>query len=225
MRETTTVGRQRHHSSASAPIAAAVGVGAMAAADALACERRLIAADVHDLVLQDLMLALAGARELARDPRDANERASAVLAAVERAVAGARRIMDDLKTGEREPVAQAVEAGVRAAAGSAPLRFDASGVPAGSQPDQPTLDALVHIGREAVANAVKHASPSSVEVVLERADEWRLRVRDDGTGWLSAEAPDGFGLDSMRRCAQMLGGALRVVSASGSGTTVEATLP
>lgn len=198
--------------------------------DALARERLRVAADIHDLVLQNLVLALAGARALTQgQDLDTHERAGAVVAAAERAVAGARQIMNELKTREREPVVQAVETSVRAAAGDTPLRFDASGVPAGAQPDPPTCDALVHIGREAVANAVKHAAPGLVEVVLERADEWRLRVRDDGLGWAPAEAEKsengGFGLGSMRRCAQTLGGVLRVTSARDVGTTVEATLP
>jgi signal transduction histidine kinase len=195
-------------------------------------ERLRIAADIHDLVLQNLVLALAGARALAQGQApDAPERtgAVAVAAAAERAVAGARQILDELKTRERVPVVQAVETGVRVAAGDTPLRFDASGVPAGVQPDPPTLDALVHIGREAVTNAVKHAAPCTVEVVLERADEWRLRVRNDGRGWAPTDIEKsengGFGLGSMRRCAQTLGGALHITSAHDTGTTVEATLP
>jgi signal transduction histidine kinase len=106
-----------------------------------------------------------------------------------------------------------------------PLSFCADGVPAGKQPDQPTLDAVVHVAREAVTNAVKHAAPSSVEAVLEYGDGWRLLVRDDGCGFDPAGAQRGFGLDSMSARAQALGGNLRVTSAVGVGTTVEAILP
>lgn len=192
--------------------------------DALARERRRIAADVHDLVMQDLAFALATARVLADEPVRAAQ-ASAVVAAGERALAGARHVVGGLVAHDRTPVVEAVEAGVRTAVRNTPLRFDAAGVPAGAQPDRPTLDALVHIAREAVTNAVKHAAPTSVEVVLEREDEWRLLVRDDGRGFDALTAGGGFGLQSMRAHAVALGGSLRVSSSPEHGTAVEAMLP
>jgi signal transduction histidine kinase len=192
--------------------------------DALARERRRIAADVHDLVMQDLAFALATARALADEPVHASQ-AVAVVAAGERALAGARHVVGGLITQDRKPVVKSVEAGVRTAARDTPLSFDATGVPVDVQPDPPTLDALVHIGREAVTNAIKHASPVAIEVALERADEWRLRVRDDGRGFDVMAAGGGFGLQSMNRYAQALGGSLRVMSVPELGTTVEVILP
>jgi signal transduction histidine kinase len=207
-------------------------LGGETVADALARERRRIAAEVHDLVMQDLSLALASARALADDPVAARH-ASVVVAAGERALAGARRIVSELAAPDRKPLVEAVEAverSVRRAARDVPLSFDAHGVTVGAQPDEPTLDALVHIGREAVTNAIKHAAPTAIEVVLERAEEWHLRVRDDGHGSDAGDAGGrrgvgGFGLASMRRHAHALGGSLRVSSAPGAGTTVEAVLP
>jgi signal transduction histidine kinase len=195
-----------------------------ATADALAQERRRIAADVHDLIMQDLAFALATARGLADDAVRA-PLASAVVAAGERALAGARSVVSDLIARERKPVVEAVEEGVRTAARQVSLSFDANGVPVDAQPDLATLDALVHIGREAVTNAIKHAAPRAVEVVLEHGDEWRLRVRDDGHGFDASGARCGLGLQSMKRHAHALGGLLRVTSAAGAGTTVEALLP
>lgn len=192
--------------------------------DALVRERHRIAADVHDLVMQDLAFALANARALADDPA-CTPQASAVVAAGERALEGARNLVGELVDRDCQPVVEAVEGSVRKAARHASLNFDACGVPAGSQPDQPTLDTLVHIGREAVTNAIKHADPISIEVVLEHTDEWRLQVRDDGRGFDARDGMEGFGLESMRRHAQALGGLLRVTSAAESGTTVEAILP
>ena len=91
------------------------------------------------------------------------------------------------------------------AAGHVPLSFDVTRVPADAQPDEPTLDTLVHIGREAVRNAVKHADPLAIWVVLEYADEWRLQVRDEGRGFDESDTGGGFGLDSMSRHAHALG--------------------
>lgn len=192
-----------------------------AVGEALAEERRRIAADVHDLVMQDLSLALATARTL--PSQDATH--ATLVAAAERALAGARRMLDELADRHRQPVVEAVRAGVEAAARDVPLSFATRGVSEHTQPDPPTLDALVHIAREAVTNAVKHAAPDAVEVELEHADEWKLRVSDDGRGFVAAGAHRGFGLESMHSHARALGGSLYVSSIAELGTTVEARLP
>ncbi len=193
-------------------------------AEAVARERRRIAADVHDLVMQDLAFALASARQLADGEATAGHTA-AVVAAGERSLAAARQLVDALLDEQHMPVVEAVRASVSVAARHTPLSFDASGTPAGVQPDKPTLDALIHIGREAVTNAVKHAAPGNVEVVLEHAEEWQLLIRDDGRGFETSAASAGFGLRSMSGQALALGGSLRVSSALGAGTTVQASLP
>jgi two-component system NarL family sensor kinase len=190
----------------------------------LARERRRIAADVHDLIMQDLSLALASARSLTDDPASA-EQAAVVVSAGERALAGARQLLGELAEHDARPIALAVEASARAAARHTPLAFNAVRVPTTVELDQPTHHALVHIAREAVTNAVKHAQASTVEVVLEHAGQWRLTVRDDGRGFDEAPAGGGFGLASMRHSAHVLGGAVHVGRASGGGTTVEAVLP
>jgi signal transduction histidine kinase len=194
--------------------------------DVLSEDRRRIAADVHDLIMQDLSFALATARTLANDPAMAPQ-ASVVVAAGERALAGARDVVRGLVSEEdREPVVEAVEASVRVAARNAAVSFDAEGVHASAQTDQRTRNALVHIGREAVTNAIKHAgSEAAVEVAFEHGEEWRLTVRDRGCGFDLNRTPTGFGLESMRERALELGGSLHVTSMVGKGCTVEATLP
>jgi signal transduction histidine kinase len=201
--------------------------GREALAETLADERRRMAADVHDLIMQDLSFALATARTLAADPAAAPQ-ASIVVAAGERALAGARDVIGGLVGRDREPVVEAVEDVVMVAARGVPLSFDAAGVATSAQPDHLTLQTLIHVGREGVTNAVKHADPRFIEVRLDHADEWRLQVRDHGRGFdPAALAGDGFGLASMRRHAETLGGSLHIVSASGStaGTLVEVVLP
>ncbi|MGA2164181.1 MAG: ATP-binding protein [Solirubrobacteraceae bacterium] len=194
----------------------------------LARERWQMATDVHDLIMQDLSLALANARALKDDPLPP-ARAGVVVGALERALAGARNVLEGLSESDARPIAQTIEASARAAARTTPLRFDGARVPSSAQPDPPTRAALVHIAREAVANAVKHAHPNAIEVVLEHSGQWRLTVRDDGSGFDEAlttpPAVGGFGLVSMRESAHALGGAVHVGSANGAGTTVEAVLP
>lgn len=194
------------------------------ATEALLAERRRLAADVHDLVMQELSVALAGARTLTRDSVLAS-RADGIVLAGEQALAGARGILSTLAERDRKPVVEAVGEGVRAAARHTHLSFDACNVPPDARSDGVTLDALVHIAREAVTNAVKHAAPRTITVVLERDEEWHLRVCDDGRGFAYAEGKRGFGLQSMRETSRALGGRLRLSSMPGKGTTVEAVLP
>jgi signal transduction histidine kinase len=191
---------------------------------ALARERQRMAADVHDLIMQDLSFALANARTLVDDPASAGS-VRTVVSAGERALAGARDVVSGLTEPSSQPIAEAVESSVRTAARHTPLRFHATGSVAAAQPDESTRDALVHIAREAVTNAVKHARPATIEVALEHDDEWRLSVRDDGRGFDAGYDRAGFGLASMRRQAEALGGALRVRSGESGGTTVEASVP
>ena len=184
-------------------------------------ERRRMAADVHDLVMQDLALALATARMLADD----TPAAESIVAAAERALAAARGLVSGLGVQRSEPIAAAVTAGVRKAARDIPVTVVAQDVPPLPQPDRQTFSAIVHIAREAVANAVKHGSPTRIDVALECPEEWRLRIRDDGCGFDAERASGGFGLHSMRRQAHALGGRLKVTSDAGAGTTVVALLP
>jgi signal transduction histidine kinase len=160
------------------------------------------------------------------DDQTSGDQARTVVAAGERALAGAREVVDGLLSQHHEPVVEAVQASVRAAARNANVSFDADGVQTSAQPDRQTRHALVHIGREAVTNAVKHAgSDADVEVVFEHGDEWRLTVRDSGRGFDPSFASCGFGLESMRACAQELGGSLQVSSSPGVGSTIEVSLP
>ena len=86
---------------------------------------------------------------------------------------------------------------------------------------------LFSIGREALANVVKHANASSVWVSVEpRPEAVLLEVRDDGRGFDPAVVrPDHFGLESMRSRAQELGGHLTISSGPEHGTVVRAQAP
>jgi signal transduction histidine kinase len=89
---------------------------------------------------------------------------------------------------------------------------------------------LLRICEEAVANSVKHAHPTQVEVNLQyAANELRLRVRDNGCGF-NPGGPDGekaghFGLAGIRERAQSLGGNMSLKSQPGQGTEIIVRLP
>ncbi len=140
-------------------------------------------------------------------------------------------MLGGLSEHDTRPIAQTIEASVRAAARHTPLRFDAARAPSSAQPDQPTRAALVHIAREAVTNAVKHARPNAIEVVLEHAGQWRLTVRDDGRGFdeapaaTPAAAASGWSACASPHTRSAAPCTSAAPAPGGAGTTVEACSP
>jgi len=87
---------------------------------------------------------------------------------------------------------------------------------------------LLHIGQEALTNAVKHGKATRIVLTLSYADEiFRLHVGDDGRGFdaRAPAAPGRLGLVGMRERARACGGELTVRRRPGGGTRVTARLP
>jgi signal transduction histidine kinase len=74
---------------------------------------------------------------------------------------------------------------------------------------------------------IKHARAQQVLIRLRvTGDRVCLAVTDDGAGFTMAPVgPGAFGLHIMHERAAALGGAVRITSAPGCGTTVSAHLP
>jgi signal transduction histidine kinase len=86
---------------------------------------------------------------------------------------------------------------------------------------------LFGIGREALANVVKHAHAQTASVRIQAgAASVVLEVADDGCGFdPGTEHAGHFGLGSMRSRADELGAELHITSAPGRGTVVRVELP
>lgn len=84
--------------------------------------------------------------------------------------------------------------------------------------------------RELLLNVVKHAGVDEAEVVLERIDEGRirLRVRDRGRGFVAHASPGAtgeFGLLSIRERLNQMGGTMEIRSSPGRGACVTLVIP
>ncbi len=80
---------------------------------------------------------------------------------------------------------------------------------------------LLRIVREAITNAASHGASEHVRVSLERAQQLRLVIEDDGCGFDPGhERAGGFGLQSMHERAASVGAELSVESAPEHGTRV-----
>jgi signal transduction histidine kinase len=88
------------------------------------------------------------------------------------------------------------------------------------------VDALYRIAQEAIANALRHGQPSTLEVALDyKPGSVSLSVADDGSGFdLKVSHGRGFGLAGMRERVRALRGDFSVSSEPGGGTRVRAEI-
>lgn len=189
-------------------------------------ERERIARDLHDSIIQDIFATGLGLQNIAFTTSDEK-----VHAAVKEAVDNLNQTIEALRSFIYELRPQAVGFAERCSrmAGRLSRQFeipvsvecdDLHGV------DDVVAEQIERIIREAVANALRHGSPTSVAIeVLRRPRRVLARVRDDGKGFDPSTAERGMGLDSMRLRAERLGGTLGLFSEPGEGTTVSLTVP
>jgi signal transduction histidine kinase len=90
---------------------------------------------------------------------------------------------------------------------------------------RPVQQLCYQVTREALANVVRHANASRVEIAIEkRGATVRLSILDDGTGIDTASGKGGIGLDGLRERLEFMGGRLLIVSKAGS-TRLVAEIP
>ena len=186
-------------------------------------ERRRIARELHDGLAQELFFIATKSGILAR--KEVFPGAAELHDAAQRALIESRRAIASLSTAANERLDVAL---MREAEGTA-SRFSISldlQVQQGLEASAATHSALVRIAREAITNAARHAGAAKIKVRLAKDDGFRLSVSDDGSGFDPQEVgDDSFGLASMRERVRALGGELRIDSALGRGTVVEAVVP
>ena len=89
-----------------------------------------------------------------------------------------------------------------------------------------TSDTLFRIGQEALANAVRHANPSALQICLSYGESsLQLLVEDDGQGFVVDSDSAGFGIRGMRKRADSISAELQIRSTPGQGTLVQAIAP
>ena len=189
-------------------------------------ERQRIACDLHDGLSQELAYLtrnLSGLQGVTDETTLRQLRGS-----VDRARLASRQAIHRVAAPARPEVADALAEAAAGVAERLGLDLDldldldlASGV--GLAPAQ--ADALVQIACEALTNVARHSGSRQAHLVLRRdGGRVHLLVRDPGRGFDTAASRPGFGLRSMQARARAVGGELRVTSAPGAGSLVEATL-
>lgn len=196
------------------------------AIDASDAERRRIARDLHDGVVQDLAGTTYSISAVQRDPgtpAQARETLEGATTSLRASLKALRSLLaeihppdlnaEDLAIALADLIAPAAAAGIQASV-SVNGASDASDAAA----------ALVwRVAQEAVRNAIRHSQASTLAVTV-RGDTHRicLEVVDDGVGFdPEVRDPDRFGLRGLRSLVTDIGGRLEVRSAVGDGTTVK----
>jgi two-component system NarL family sensor kinase len=199
-------------------------------------ERRQIAADLHDGVVQDLAgagYALAALQRRVDDPA-ATKNVDQVGRVVRGAVESLRRLMVDIYPPDLSG------AGLPGAIDdlAEPLRRSGVTVDVHAEPlpdaDSDVTATLYRVARETLANVAKHAEASTVEVDLTVDRDGAppcvvLRVSDDGVGiregQLDRRAEGHLGLRLLIDRVADQGGELTVTARPGGGTLALARVP
>jgi two-component system, NarL family, sensor kinase len=196
------------------------------AIDSSEAERRRIARDLHDGVVQELAgtaFALSGS---AREPGISDGVRSDLDGAgqaIRRSLRQLRSLLVEIHPPElsasglpaalEDLIAPARSAGMRAT-------VSVSGID--DAPDV-VVTLIWRAAQEAIRNAVRHAHATNLEVAVTGNDRlvW-LTVRDDGIGFDPAGPADGgsFGLRGLKSLIEDGGGRVQVESGPGEGTTV-----
>jgi signal transduction histidine kinase len=199
------------------------------AVEASASERRRIAADLHDSVVQDLAAvsySLSGAADRSSDGISASLRTAA--ATVRRSIQSLRTLLveiypDNLQTEGLAEALSDLSAQLRGSGVEVGLR-----VPNHLELPRATTELVFRVAAEALRNVAGHARATSAELTLRLEDGWvELVVADDGRGF-DPDAPSAaghLGLPLLHDRAQRAGGSLTVESKPRAGTWVRLRLP
>ncbi|HKH09983.1 MAG TPA: PAS domain S-box protein [Rubrobacter sp.] len=194
-------------------------------------ERRRIARELHDVVLQDLTYALQSLRISPRMPEGADRDAEAgrQVEALQRSVSGIRDAIYDLRlegAGE-QTLARSLESIVELSRQLSPGCAFGLTVGEGFPRDGrgPLAVEVARVVQEALANVRRHSGAEHASVrLLVRGDEALVEILDDGRGFAPGTAA-GMGLTGMRERAASLDGELEVEGSAGSGTRVSLRVP
>lgn len=198
-------------------------------------ERRRIAADLHDSVVQDLAGSSMSLTAIARTLRQSGDARSAD--DLDARARDLRQNIRDLRTlvvaiAPRRLHEEGLAVALEDLASTARARGITTSVAVDADlPLDRTGEALLYRGaQEAVRNTMTHTDAESVDIaVTESGGAVRLRVHDDGDGFDPASPPAGaddhVGLRLLAELAGDVGGTLDVRSAPGAGTTLVLEVP
>lgn len=198
-------------------------------------ERQRLARDLHDTVAQTLysMTLLSEAvRRMANagDLAQVQAYAGRLGETAQQSLKEMRLLVYEMRTAmlEEQGLAKAIQNRLDAVEKRSGIDVHFQTNLEGKLPNQ-LEKSLFYIVNEALTNSLKHATASSVNVVMcvDGENEVAIEVSDNGRGFdMDAALEDGgIGLNSMKERAEKLGGGVRIYSESNKGTRVLLRVP
>lgn len=187
-------------------------------------ERRRIARDLHDGVIQELSFIRSQVAAFRSRPPEP-VLLDFVVTAAESALAESRRAVRALSDATPDALDVVVRRTVAEVADRSGLavRYDLA---PGLHLSAAVTEQVRRIAREVVTNTVKHARAETFTVSMRpEAGTVRLVFADDGNGFDTERPSEGLGLRSMGERAARIDGRLLVAAAPGDGARVEVELP
>ena len=189
-------------------------------------ERRRIARDLHDGVVQDLAGTAFSLTAMGRDervPADLQGDLHQAGQSLRTSLKSLRSLLVSIHPPDlhAEGLAAALT-DLTAPAATADIETRVRVSDIGPVTDD-TVTLVWRVAQEAVRNAIRHARATTLDVDLQReADRLVLRVVDDGSGFdpEGDRAPESFGLRGLASLVRDAGGRLDVRSTPGTGTEV-----
>jgi len=210
------------------------------AVEASEIERRRIARDLHDGVVQDLTgmaFALTAASARLKDSDDSSKSAE-LIELLDESAEGSRVAMKDLRTLIIEIAPPTLRReGLHAALLEVLKTLERGGTQTSLElpsnmrlrPDRASL--IFRVAQEILRNVAAHAEAKSVSVGLRQEDgQAVLRIDDDGKGFsvedvMRRRAEGHVGTNAIVELAEEAGGSLTIDSAPGKGTRVTLLVP
>jgi signal transduction histidine kinase/CheY-like chemotaxis protein len=196
-------------------------------------ERNRMARDIHDTIAQGIMGVIvqlqaagdAASKGYKKEARNHLQNASNL---ARDSLNEARRSVSALRPQvlEKATFWEALQRLVKNATAGTELRTEFE--VRGKWRDLPskTEDNLLHIGQEALTNALKYAHATRFDLRLRfKANEVQLELEDNGGGFNVRERQDGFGLKGMRERAEKMGARFNLTSGRNKGTKIVVASP
>ena len=203
-------------------------------------ERKRLAAELHDGLGQDLLVASNELQQFLQGGENSRENLSRAAELVHESIQTVREISSNLHPHhlDRLGFGAAIEAMAETIAHSTGITIKNTCDNVDHLLPKETEIHMYRIVQEALSNVVRHASATKVVLQAKKGPaSVEIVVSDDGQGFIqqagSALPPShgadksrqGFGLSSMRERAKIIGGTLTVTSCPGEGTRVILIVP
>ena len=195
-------------------------------------ERNRMARDMHDTLAQGftgVILQLEAAEDSisSGQQKEADKHLHRAAGLARQSLSEARRSVHALRPDalERANLWEALKGIIKSTTAGTALRTTCE--LRGKLPELPPIwqKNLLHIGQEALTNALKYAHAQNFRARLScNARGVRLELRDDGAGFDLKDRHDGLGLTGMRERVEQMNGELEITSAPGKGTKIVVAL-